>query len=201
MKNVVRASVIMIAILASLPLVAQTAAGGTESAPSRLAKFEFAVSYAPKFIKIADTAGPWQVMSGAAADAVYDLGKHVKHLGLAADVDFEYAPSIKPGVNLRQFSLVAGPRYTLKNKAGVTFYSEALFGFVHASDSVFPTGSTVSSSASSFAMQFGSGLNLPVTKHLGWRVVEADYIGTKLPNNGDNYQGDWRFSTGITGHF
>ncbi len=89
----------------------------------------------------------------------------------------------------------------MKSKAGVALYGDALFGFVHASDGVFPTSTTAEPSASSFAMQLGGGFNVPVDKRFGWRAVEVDYIGTKLPNNGDNYQGDVRVSSGLTLHF
>jgi hypothetical protein len=201
MKNIFRASAITIAILANLPLAAQNAAGGTGSAPGRPPKFDFAVTYAPEFIKIANTSGPWQVIAGGSADGVYNLSSRFKHLGVAADLDYESNDAIQPGVNLRQFSMVAGPRYTVKNSFGAAFYVETLFGFVHASNTVLPTSTEFESSATSFAMQLGGGFGIPINQHFGWRVLAVDYVGTRLPNNGDNYQADLRISTGATFHF
>jgi hypothetical protein len=36
---------------------------------------------------------------------------------------------------------------------------------------------------------------------LGLRLLEADYVMTKLPNNTNSYQGDVRFSNGLTFRF
>jgi hypothetical protein len=40
-----------------------------------------------------------------------------------------------------------------------------------------------------------------LTKNLGLRLLEADYVMTQLPNNANNYQGDMRMSNGITFRF
>ncbi len=201
MKNIIRASVmglVMSALsLAPVPLSAQSSA----PAPTTLSKLDLGLTYSAKFIKVNETSGPWQVVNGVSADGVYNLGPRFRHFGLAADLTYESSDAIKPGVNLKQFTVVAGPRYTLKSKAGATFYAESLFGYVHAFNSVFPSGQTVSSTANSFAMQAGGGASLPFNKTFGWRIFALDYIGTWLPNNSDNYQGDIRVSTGLTFHF
>ncbi len=140
-------------------------------------------------------------MNGISAAGVYKLGDKFKGLGLAVDLNFESANAINPGVNLKQFTIVAGPRHTLKTRISPTAYAEALFGFVQAFDSVFPSGQSVTSTANSFAMQIGGGVGVPVRKRFGWSIAEVDYIGTRLPNDSNNSQTDIRLSTGITVHF
>ncbi|MGA3162471.1 MAG: hypothetical protein ABSC77_14785, partial [Terracidiphilus sp.] len=113
-------------------------------------------------------------------------------------------------VNLHQVTFVAGPRYTwmlsdAQTRHKVSMYGQVLVGAVHAFDSVFPHAngafSTTTPTATSVAVQAGGGLNMRLTRNLGLRLLEADYVMTRLPNNTNNYQGDIRFSNGITFHF
>jgi hypothetical protein len=145
------------------------------------------------------------VLNGGTAEGVYWLKPKAKGKDLGITVEFsgERANNIRSNVDLTQFSLVAGPRLTLwkqkSAKPGTNLCGQALFGFVHASDSVFPVLPTsVNSSATSFAFQAGGGLNWPLKGKFGVRVFELDYLVTHLPNIANDYQGDFRASTGIT---
>src|SRR5262249_45029141 len=99
-------------------------------------------------------------------------------------------------------------RYTLNTKRwddhwfgsrrGSNIFIEALFGIAHGFDSFFPASSGVESSANSFSFQVGGGINMSLTKHLGLRALEADYVRTALPNGADNTQNDLRLAFGIT---
>jgi hypothetical protein len=128
----------------------------------------------------------------------------VKNLGLAFDISGESASAIEPGVNLSQYTIVVGPRYRWPLKMGrhkASVYAQALIGGVHAFSSVFPAPGGSTFNAGSFALQTGGGLNLPLTDKIGLRLLEADYIMTNLPNNASSYQGDARFSNGLTFRF
>jgi hypothetical protein len=59
----------------------------------------------------------------------------------------------------------------------------------------------VVTSAGSFALEAGGGLNLLFSKSLGVRLLEADYVRTSLPNNASNTQNDLRLAVGMTWHF
>jgi hypothetical protein len=167
--------------------------------------FDLGVSYTAKVAKISMLSNSDFVLNGASVDGVYWLGDRVKKLGVAFDFNGEAATNIQPGVNLSQISLVAGPRYTFwrrkSTSLGPSLYGQALVGFVHAFNSEFPESGVLSSSASSFALQTGGGLKWRLTHRTELRVIQADYILTKLPNNADTYQGDARFSTGVICHF
>jgi hypothetical protein len=47
----------------------------------------------------------------------------------------------------------------------------------------------------------GIGLDYKYRRHLSFRVIQADYGYTRLPNNAGNDQNLLRISTGITYHF
>jgi outer membrane immunogenic protein len=207
MKNIVRSSVMLTAVLtvALLSCAGQTPAAGNP-APPAFGNFDLGLTYTYKWAKISNLSDSTFGMQGGAADGVYWLGPKVKNLGVAFDISGESAAHIDSGVGLNQFSLVAGPRYTLwksksKGRLKPNIYGQALVGFVHAYNSVFPAGSGIGTSANSVALQTGGGLNLPLKRSFGLRVAEVDYVLTKLANNADTYQGDLRVSTGVTFHF
>jgi len=206
MKTTVRSSVMLAATLglALLSGVGQSSGAGSAAIPAT-DKFDLGLTYTYKLAKISNLSGSSFGIQGGSVDGVYWLGEKVPNLGLAFDFNGETASDIKPGVDLNQFAFVAGPRYTLwhdKRKShGANLYGEVLGGYVHAYDSVFPSSAKVESSANSFALQGGGGFNLPLKKSLDLRLIEADYILTKLPNASDDIQSDLRLSAGIVFRF
>jgi len=48
------------------------------------------------------------------------------------------------------------------------------------------------------AFSLGGGVTTTIKPHLGWTIVEADWIGSRVPNAQNNIQNDLRVSTGIT---
>jgi len=207
MTRLVRFSVMLFATLgfAMLPCAGQTAGTGSKASPEDKDKFDLGLTYTYKLAKISTTTGWYFGLQGGSIDGVYWLGPRAKNFGLAFDLNGETASNITPGVNLSQLSIVAGPRYTLwRVKAGrfkANLYGQGLVGYVRAFDGVFVSGTTTTSSANSFALQAGGGLNLPLNRKWGLRLFEADYVYTQLPNSASNYQGDERFSGGVTYHF
>jgi hypothetical protein len=185
--------------------VSPAATRGTD----RLGNFELGITYTFKMAKIANTSSGAFNMQGGSADGVYWFNNTLRNFGVAFDFSTESKTNITPGLNLDQVSVVVGPRYNVFHSQGnghlrPSVYAEELLGFVHAYDSVFPVpGSAMetTSSATSFALQTGAGVNLPISGGLGLRLFEVDYIMTHLPNNSDTYQGDFRASTGLDIHF
>jgi peptidoglycan-associated lipoprotein len=197
-------SAMLIAIfgLAILPAAGQNFGAGS----SALDKIEFGLTYTVKSVKLSTTPGPYIALPGGSIDAVYNFSnKNVTRLGIAVDVNGESKDGLMPGVNLSQITVVAGPRCTLwQTKPGglkTKLYGEVLGGYVHAFNSIFPTSSSVTSSANSFALQAGGGFNLGLSNKIGLRMFETDYILTKLPNNSNSYQHDIRVSAGLAFHF
>lgn len=129
-------------------------------------------------------------------------------LGATANFSGEHSGDIIPGVDLNKFSFMAGPRYTygigrwtrhlLGEKHRTSLFGEALFGVAHGFDSVFPSPSGTTTSANSFSMQIGGGLNIALTNRIGLRLFELDYVRTNLPNNVTNIQNDLRLAFGVS---
>lgn len=210
MNKLTRVSVMLAAFaICSLPGLGQSA---PTAKASILDKMDFGLTYSYKWVKTSTTDGPEHGIQGGSIDAVYNLGGKYKGLGIAVDVSGDHASALSPGVDLSQISAVVGPRYTVhQTKAGspmATGYVQALVGYVHAFDSIFPSNPpapgvvyTAATSASSIALQLGGGFSFPISKHFGYRVAELDYLYTRLGNNNNNYQNDIRLTTGLTCHF
>jgi hypothetical protein len=168
---------------------------------------DIAMAYSLERAKIVDTDCGCFWLQGGSVDAAITL---FHGLGAAVNTTGEHRSNVTPGVDLDKFSFMAGPRYTwttnrfsaqfLGSNRETSVFGEALFGGAHAFDSVFPTTSGVVTTASSFSMQLGGGLNIGIAKGFGVRALEVDYVRTSLPNNGSNTQHDLRLAFGVNYH-
>jgi outer membrane immunogenic protein len=113
-------------------------------------------------------------------------------LGLVAD--FGGYTSGTGGFNGTVYSYLFGPKIAYRI-GRLTPFTQALFGEVHAS-----VGSSFGSE-SAFATALGGGLDWNVTKHLGVRLVEADYVLSELDDRVNDRQNNVRVSTGVVFRF
>jgi hypothetical protein len=80
-------------------------------------------------------------------------------------------------------------------------FVQGLVGFAHGFDSAFPDkAGFIQSSASSFALLVGIGLDVKYRRRLSFRAIQVDYGYTRLPNLVGNDQNLLRISSGITIH-
>jgi hypothetical protein len=80
-------------------------------------------------------------------------------------------------------------------------FAQGLVGFAHGFDGAFPDKSGfIQSSANSFALLVGVGMDVKYRRHLSFRAIQADYGYTRLPNLAGNDQNLLRISSGITIH-
>jgi hypothetical protein len=208
MKNILPVCATLAMVLGMTPLgaVGQTSAGGApQPAPTPESdKFDVALNFTYKVAKIASTTNRF-VLPGGSLDAAYNFGGKEKALGLVVDINGESKSNIEPGVNLTQFSVMGGARYTFhlvpKNPHAVDLYGQFLGGGVFASNSLFPGPSSTTTSANSSAIQLGGGANIRLTRRIALRLLEADFIATHLPNSTNSRQYDIRFSNGVVFHF
>jgi hypothetical protein len=208
MKNILPVCATLAMVLGMTPLgaVGQTSAGGApQPAPTPESdKFDVALNFTYKVAKIASTTNRF-VLPGGSLDAAYNFGGKVKALGLVVDINGESKSNIEPGVNLTQFSVMGGARYTFhlvpKNPHAVDLYGQFLGGGVFTSNSLFPGPSSTTTSANSSAIQLGGGANIRLTRRIALRLLEADFIATHLPNSTNSRQYDIRFSNGVVFHF
>jgi len=104
-------------------------------------------------------------------------------------------------VGLDMVTAVAGPRYTWSPAHGrLSVFGHALAGEAFGMHSAFAGANGTESSASSFALKVGGGLNLRVNRRLSVRAFEADWLRTQLPNSTNNVQNNLRLGAGIVFH-
>lgn len=104
------------------------------------------------------------------------------------------------GQDLTLSTFTVGPRFTYRLHH-ISIFGDVLVGGARGTGSYFPSATGSSTTASSFAYSTGGGIDIPLTKRIGWRVVDAEYLHTSLPNGTNNSQNQMEISTGIVFHF
>lgn len=130
-------------------------------------------------------------------------------LGIAATLTGDHASNVFLGMDENKISLLAGPRYTFTVWQGhakaadprrLQFFGQGLIGGAQGFDFDYDTAN-LSKSANEIAVQTGCGLNLYLTKRLGIRPIEVDFVRTQIGTAGLSTQNDMRLATGVTYHF
>ncbi len=88
------------------------------------------------------------------------------------------------GQNLTLMTYTAGPRVTFRRRRTVPF-AQVLVGGAHGSNSYFPTATSYTTSANTFALQAGGGIDFELSHRFAVRAIEAQYLHTGF-NNGVN---------------
>jgi outer membrane immunogenic protein len=184
----------------------QVAPGGRDFS---LPRVEVSIAYSPTEAN----AGPSQCgcffMNGASAE-----GNFRTYRGYTTVVDVTAAHTGQIQNTGQPFSLLmvtAGMRLNFRfghqredgrdNYHSIKPFVQGLAGFAHGFDSSFPDkAGFIQSSANSLALLAGIGVDLKYRKHLSFRLIQADYGYTRLPNLAGNGQNLLRISTGITIH-
>jgi len=147
----------------------------------------------------------WLKGGGADAAVTFKSG-----LGIAASLTGDHTANVGSGVDVNRISFLAGPRYTWTAWQGhataadnrrLQIFGQELLGWTHGFNGLYPAMPAATSSANSFVVQAGGGLNLYLNKRWGIRLLEADYVRTEFPNAAANIQNDMRLSFGLTYHF
>jgi hypothetical protein len=114
---------------------------------------------------------------------------------LVADLAAVHAGSIAGTTqSITVFNYLFGPRYSFRTLSRrFVPYAQALGG-----------GSEEMSSYSAVqtlngpAFSVGGGVTTTLAPHIGWTIVEADYVQSRVPNAQNNLQNNLRVSTGFT---
>ncbi len=193
--------------LSAPSLHGQVAPGGRDFS---LPRAEVSLSYSP----IESNSGPGQCgcffMNGASAE-----GNFRAYRGYTAVVDVTAAHTGQINNTGQPFSLLMATggirlnfRFGRQRTDGWdSFHNfkpfvQGLAGFAHGFDSAFPDkAGFIQSSANSLALLAGIGVDYKYRRHLSFRLIQADYGYTRLPNLAGNDQNLLRISSGITIHF
>ncbi len=130
-----------------------------------------------------------------------------KGFGIAAEVTGDHAADYLSSTDENKITILAGPRYTLAVRNGhrraedgrrFQLFGQGLVGVAHGFNTRFSNGST---SANELAIQSGGGLNVFVTRHLGIRPIEVEFVRTQIGATGFSTQNDMRLAAGLTYSF
>jgi hypothetical protein len=201
MSAIIRNGVLLLGAVLSMDLVAQAQ---QKPASTYTTDVDVAITYVAEQAKVASADCGCFWLNGGSGNFAMTF---FHGLGVAANLTGEHASNIGTGIDLDKVMFAMGPRYTyipklpVGKRPGIAGYGEGLFGGIHGFNTTFPSSTGTIGAASSFAMQFGGGLDLRFAKHIGIRAVEADYVRSTLPNNAGNVQNDLRLAAGISFHF
>jgi hypothetical protein len=188
-------------------LLATASFGHAQSEPGRApASIDLAITYSTEHAQLSPGTCGCFWLQGGAADAAFTLWKG---FGIAAGVTGELVSNYAPGVDFSKVSYMGGPRYTYtvwkgapasRQRPRLQIFGDGLFGAVHALSGAFPTATGINTTANSFALQTGGGLNLFFSRSLSVRLLEVDYVRTQLPNGYAGTQNDLRLAFGVSYH-
>jgi Outer membrane protein beta-barrel domain len=160
-------------------------------------------------------------LNGWEGQATYNF---TPYLGVTADIggsyrnvaSFSFLPGVGASANQRLYSFLFGPTVTA-NMGPVSVFGHALFGEAHSSLGAgvnlpiiggFSQGLT---SANAFAMAFGGGIDIPVSRHFAIRAAQLDFVRTQfnsldalstgLANGTNGGQNSFRYSGGVVFRF
>ena len=127
--------------------------------------------------------------------------------GLVAEFSGSKVGGLPQGAGANIFSYLFGPQFSRRGDR-VTTFAHALFGAARLSvdnpapvqiATVSPLNATVKENA--FAAAFGLGFDVKLSKHVAWRVAQADYLLTKFQDGDSNRQDNFRAATGLVFRF
>ena len=142
-------------------------------------------------------------------------GYLTKRFGLTGDfsANFKSEPQTFFGnasqAKLRTLNFLGGPQVKFFNDSKAAPFVRALFGASRNRNRVSNAIGTATDEYTSFAMAFGGGLDLKVSKHVDIRLFQVEWLpvftkdrlviasdGTRYDLRGER-QNDWRFSVGV----
>jgi len=122
----------------------------------------------PSILRNGATAPSYSLYGGWQAQANFNFNAHV---GLTSDFGGQYRSIL--GTRVSQYEYMFGPRVTARGRHA-TLFAHALVG-----------GNTLHVSGAStngFAMGFGGGLDYNLGHSFAIRVIQADYVRTRVSN-------------------
>lgn len=137
-------------------------------------------------------------MNGGFADGQLNLSPW---LGVAGEFTAGHANDISSlGQNLTLTTFMAGPRVSFPRYRFVPF-GEFLAGGAHGGGSYFPSATSSSTSASSFAYAAGGGLDVNLNRRFAIRAFDAKFLHTAFPNGVNGTQRQLQISVGLVMRF
>jgi hypothetical protein len=191
MRTYLLTSLLLVGATVTVPLSAQV----EPAAESRAFHLNVAATYAPA--RFSDLKGNGFWIQGGGIQAQARLGDHV---GLVADARGLHTSDINAtGVGLDMITVAVGPRYTLSfAQRKLSVFGQGLAGEAMAFNGLFPHPPHTDSSANSFAILAGGGVDMRLSRRIAVRAAEVNWMHTQLPNGAGNVQSALLFGAGIS---
>lgn len=146
----------------------------------------------------------WRCHSGG-----IELSTQLYHgLGVTANVaGTQTDNAASSGIELTLVTATFGPRYTYYRPLGserrhsLAVFGQALGGQAWGFNSFFLTASGGETDHISVAMQIGGGVDIGLTRHLGIRALQADWVRTQFPNGTTDVQNILRLGARVVFRF
>jgi len=195
-----RNSNVKLAVLWGVWMILAAAAWGQSSQASEPGIHSFDVALTFNASLNNNVPGDTFWMQGASAQV---CGQFWRGLGVVADVGgLHTANGNGSGVGLDLVTVAFGPRYTWRPPhQRSTVFGQILAGETLGANSVFPSAAGISSGSNSLALIVGGGINIPVSRRLAVRALEADWLRTQLPNATTGVQNNLRLGAGVIFRF
>ena len=170
-------------------LAASLAASSASAQENR--GFEVAGNY--QYVRINPGAGApgANCQGGSGSFAAYLTAR----VGIVGDFGGCKVTGLPSGATSHELNYLFGPRVYFRNYGRVIPYVQTLFGGERASASVTGLGSA---STNAFAMTFGGGADVTLTRHVSFRAIQVEYLYTHF---GGASQNNMRIETGLVWRF
>ncbi len=146
-------------------------------------------------------AGSALSFNGGRTDFAVYLPLHMSAVGEFAGTTANSLNGSPVGTTLLTY--MAGPRYRIPLKGSgkkaypISPFGQFLMGGTRATNGSFPTMLGLMPTATSLAMSAGGGLDIAVGHRVSIRLLQADYLYTRLPNLVNSHQNHYRIGAAI----
>lgn len=185
-----------------LILVLSVPLAQAQQTAARSERIDLALTYDADQTNLINGSSFWMQGGSAQVAAALPHG-----LGVVAGVTGLHAGSISPShVPLNLLTVAVGPRYAWRapwrpGNRQISLFGLVLVGETHGFDSTFVSGQNLTTSATSFALQAGGGVDYHLSQHIGLRLFQVDWLRTQLSNGASNVQNHLNVDSGVTVHF
>jgi len=179
-----------------LALTVSAAAQTKTPAVEKLSRLDLSVNYVADIANARPGVCGCFAMHGGGTEEAYYFGPKTAVVVDVSVVHTSQVSGTNAGLGLATF--LAGPRYAFRNKSRYVPYVQGQLGGVIGFDALWP--GSASSTADSVAWTLGGGVEMKYNHKISFRLLEASYLNTRLPNNATGTQNNLKLSTGIVFH-
>ena len=164
---------------------------------------DIAISYSAQHSNLVSTPTFWQ--SGGSADVTLPIYRGLSAVAKLAGSKTGDAANSGHGLSLITANF--GPRYTyylplgIERKQKFAVFGQALIGPAWGFNSYFPAPSGSKTSEISFCLRLGGGADVALSRHLGVRPFQAEWLRTQFPNGNTNVQNNFQLGAGVVFRF